>query len=534
MSVITSFVARRTRLSTILWSLFFAISSAATVIGIVEIFKSTQQIGKMIASFGNNAGMNLLFGTPYKLETIGGFTAWRSLGIVVLIAGIWGLLTATKIFRGDEDSGRWEMFLAGPTTRRQAVIHAIGGLGISLLIMFAINFVAIFGVGHSNGLSFGLAECLLYSVAVVAGAAIFMAVGLWASQLAPTRRKAAAISAILFGVFFLMRAVAAIGQDWRWLMNWTPLGWIEKIRPLTNNDATWLIPIGLFIVAFCAVSIYIAGKRDLGSSLLTDRDTARPRTKLLNSPIGLVVREDRGSIIGWLLGVSAMSALYGYLAKTATDVLNSSSETIKQLHGFGLQNKTFGVETYMAIVLLVIMVLVMVFVASLVNHIREDEAEGYLDNILVRPISRLRWLTGRVVVVIGSMLLAVVLGTVLGWLTAKSQNANMPFKDMMLAGVNILPPVLLIMGVGLLIFGLRPRLTSAVVYGIIAWSFLLEMIGPAIRLNHWILDTSLLHHVKMVPAVDPNWQSLWVIFVLSIATVVIGAMAFNGRDLASE
>ena len=69
-------------------------------------------------------------------------------------------------------------------------------------------------------------------------------------------------------------------------------------------------------------------------------------------------------------------------------------------------------------------------------------------------------------------------------------------------------------------------------YIVIGWSFLLEMIGPAIKLNHWVLDTSLLYHVALAPATDPRWGSLAIIAGAGLAMAVIGAIVFNRRDLA--
>lgn len=82
--------------------------------------------------------------------------------------------------------------------------------------------------------------------------------------------------------------------------------------------------------------------------------------------------------------------------------------------------------------------------------------------------------------------------------------------------------------------GIRPRWTSAVMYVVIGWSFLLEMIGPAINLNHWILDTSLLHHVAFSPAVDPRWSTAGILAGIGAAAAIIGAIVFNRRDLAGK
>ena len=60
----------------------------------------------------------------------------------------------------------------------------------------------------------------------------------------------------------------------------------------------------------------------------------------------------------------------------------------------------------------------------------------------------------------------------------------------------------------------------------------MEMIGPAIKLNHWVLDTSLLHHVALSPATDPRWSTAGILIGIGVVALVIGAFAFNKRDLA--
>ena len=75
---------------------------------------------KLAASFEHNAGIAALLGPARRLDTVAGFTAWRTMGILTIVGAVWGLLTATRLTRGEEDAGRWELVLAGPTTKRDA------------------------------------------------------------------------------------------------------------------------------------------------------------------------------------------------------------------------------------------------------------------------------------------------------------------------------------------------------------------------------------------------------------------------------
>ena len=65
---------------------------------------------------------------------------------------------------------------------------------------------------------------------------------------------------------------------------------------------------------------------------------------------------------------------------------------------------------------------------------------------------------------------------------------------MIQAGLN-----LFILGLGTLLHGLAPRLAAPVLYALVLWSFLVEIIGSSTTTNHWLLDTALLSHLGAVP-----------------------------------
>ena len=60
-------------------------------------------------------------------------------GLLIIVGAIWGLLTATRLLRGEEDAGRWELFLAGRTTRRHAAAQAIAGLAAGFVVLWTLT-----------------------------------------------------------------------------------------------------------------------------------------------------------------------------------------------------------------------------------------------------------------------------------------------------------------------------------------------------------------------------------------------------------
>jgi ABC-2 type transport system permease protein len=176
----------------------------------------------------------------------------------------------------------------------------------------------------------------------------------------------------------------------------------------------------------------------------------------------------------------------------------------------------------------------MTYAASSISAIRRDEAEGYIDNILVRPVSRMRWLLGRISLTLIVIILAGFLLSAGTWLGIANQHLGISFNSLLQAGANAIVPVLFTLGVGVFAFGIFPRLTSLLAYAVVAWSFLIEMISSGIHISHWVLDTSILNHTVFAPAALPNWTSNIILISIAVVLSLIGLVVFNNRDLASE
>ena len=157
----------------------------------------------------------------------------------MILGAVWGLLTGTRLLRGEEDSGRWELLLAGQTTRgrrrrpgarrpRRGRRRAVGGHR-----------------GHHRP---HRARTSKVNIARRAGALLRPGHGghrrscSWPSarspaSLAPTRRQAASYAAAFLGVCYAVRMVADAGVGLHGLIWASPLGWVEELRPLTAPAA---------------------------------------------------------------------------------------------------------------------------------------------------------------------------------------------------------------------------------------------------------------------------------------------------------
>jgi ABC-2 type transport system permease protein len=292
-----------------------------------------------------------------------------------------------------------------------------------------------------------------------------------------------------------------------------------------------LVPVLALVILVVAVTLHLAGIRDLGTATLPEHDTSPPHMALVGRPIALAIRLIRPVAVGWLLAVAAFSMLIGTVAESSTKDLTGSKgveAVIGRLGGHGSL-----VATYLGLTFLMLAFLVALVAAGQVTAIRTEEADGHLENLVVRPVSRRSWFAGRFGLSTLLLVVAGLLGGLGAWVGAASQHSGLDIGALLAAGLNVVAPALFLLGLGALVLGAWPRHTSAVVYGYLVWSFLIEFIGGVIHASHWLLDTSVFFHMVPAPATTPDWASAAVVSGLGVAGALIGGLLFEGRYLMS-
>jgi ABC-2 type transport system permease protein len=528
-SVVAGLTARAAGRSGAVWGAVFGVTVASSAISYTTLYTSEAQRRALAAAYGANHATSALFGPAPGLDTVAGFTSFKVSMTLMILGAVWGLLTATRLLRGEEDDGRWELLLAGRTTPRRAAAQAMAGLGAGVVVLWALTAAGTLLVGRDAKVAIAPGPACSFALAMVATAAMFVAVGGVTSQLAGTRRQAAAWAATALGVAYAVRLVADAGVGLHGLIWLSPLGWVEEFGALTDPRPLALLPIAALIGILVVVTAVLAGRRDVGASFVADRDRARPRVRLLSGPTGLAVRLTRPTVLGWWTAIAVSGLLYGLIARSAGATITGSSvhQVFSRLGDTGT-----GAEAVLGVCFLVLAVLVAFVAAGQLTAARGEEASGRLDNLLIRPVSPEAWLGGRVAVTVGALLVAGVLGGLAAWAGAASQHAGVRIGAVVLAGVNLVPPAVVVLGLGILVLGLAPRATSAVVYGYLAWSLLVLVVGGIGATSHWVLDTSVFHQMAAAPAVPVDWTANAVMVGVAVLLGGIGVLAFHRRDLA--
>ncbi|MGD0312605.1 MAG: ABC transporter permease subunit [Acidimicrobiales bacterium] len=530
-TVVAGQTGRKAVRSGIIWGYIFGIAIASSAISYTTIYKTQAQRNALATAYGSNKATSALFGPAPGLQTVAGFTVFKISMTLMILGAVWGLLTSTRLLRGEEDGGRWELLLTGQTTRRGAVVQAFAGLGCGVLALWALAAVITIITGLDSKVDIAAGAALYFALATVATAIMFLAVGALTSQLGATRRQAASYAAVFLGLAYAVRMIADAGVGLHGLIWASPLGWVEELHPLTSPQPLALVPITCFTVAAAVIAVGLAGRRDVGASIVPDRSTSPPHLRLLSGPTGLAMRMVRPTVIGWWVAIAVSGLLYGLVAKSAGATISGSSvhRVFSKLGAAGT-----GADAVLGVCFLVLAVLVAFVGAGQLTAARSEESDGRLDHLLVRPVSRTSWLGGRFLVAVAVLLVSGVVAGAFAWFGAASQHAGVSVATLLEAGVNLVPPAVAILGIGVLTFGIRPRMTSVVVYTLLGWSLLIVIVGGIGAVNHWVLDTSVFHQMASAPAVSPRWEVNGIMIAIGGAGALLGGLAFKRRDLEGE
>ena len=510
------------------WGAIFGVIVASAAISYTQIYTTQAKRDQLQLIFGASHAASALFGPTIALNSVAGFTVFKVVMTLMVLGAIWAVLFSTKALRGEEEAGRAELLLLGQSSRVNATTQSIVALYVALFFLWAVTAATTRLVGLRATIGFSTSASMFFALAMVSSASIFLGVGALASQVAPTRRSAASLSMVVLGLSYALRMIADSSAELQWLRWSTPLGWVEQLRPFVAPTPWPLLLIGLTSFSLCAIAIWLTTQRDVGAGLRADVATAPARLRLLRSPLGLSFRLQRASLIGWLVAVTLTGLVMGFVSHAAGEVISGSS-IATLLERLGIH--TTGARSYLGMASLILGVLVAFLAASLTTAVRNEEASGRVDTLVCQPVTRQQWLLGRIVIIAGSTVCAGALVGLSVWLGTVLHGGTLSLLTLLAAGLNLVAPALCLAGLGIAAFGFFPRPSTGIIYGVLGWSLVVELIGGIGSLSGSLLTTSLFHHMAPAPATSPDWTAAGVMILIGVFAAVLGTIRFSRRDL---
>lgn len=495
-------------------------------------FPDQKSRAALAASLESAPALGILYGQIKDLDSPVGYMVYRVPTFLALIAAIWGLATVTKLLRGQEEDGRWEMVLAGNTSARHATRNIFLGFAGAATVAFILTTLLAFAAGLSKDVTISFGTSMLLALMILLPGLLFGAVGAFVSQLSVTRRRVFMYGIFLILVCFILRGLGNAISDLAWLKHITPFGWTELINPISDTQPWWIVLLFVVSLFFVGLGVYLAGKRDISEGFIPESTTVKPKYMFLKSSTGLAFRQNLPQLIGWVVAALSVSSVMVAITNVAVDATTDTpalAGAIAQLGGSGNLKVAFlGAGMILTATILLIMSTVGI------ANVRSDEAKNYLDTILTQPIQRTRWLVSRLLLTVATVISVSMLCALFTYIIAKTQDIPLELGNFLLVSIALTGTSMFLIGVGTFLYGVLPRLASAFMYAIIAWSFIIDMIGSAVKLDDWVTNSSLLHYISQSPSKAPDWSTFVWLASLGVIFAGLGIIRFTKRDIISE
>ncbi|WP_088289132.1 hypothetical protein [Kineosporia sp. A_224] len=521
---------RQVRVGALLVGLTTGLSVYATATAYSKTYPTAALRQQAADLVGSDAGLRILLGPIGEIATIGGYTVYKNFAFLTTVGAVWAVLAGTRVLRGEEDAGRWQLQLAGATRPGRGTAAALGGLAAGLLVVLLLGTGLSLLTARDPALGMPAGSTLLYGLTLAAVPAVFAAVGAVTSQLARTRRTATGLGLAVVGAAFVLRMAGDAGDRTAWLGWLTPFGWAELVHPYTHRDARPLVLALLVAGALAATAVTLAGRRDVGDGLLASRDTAAVRPFGLRTAFGLSLRLELPTLVAWVVGALLTGLLMGSFAVITTqDVPDSMLDMLRR---YGLEGSFL--EEFLGIAFLLLGTVVALLPASQTSSAVDEETSGRLVHLVAAPVDRRTWLAGRILVTMAAVLAAAVLGGAGVWAGAAVQGLRLDLALMLGAGLNVVPTALVALGVGSLVLSLAPRAAGATVYAVVVWSVFADLLAPLSGALEQVGTLSLFHWMALVPGEAADPATVTATVALGLALCAAGVVLFTRRDLRRD
>ncbi len=512
----------------------FGAVAASAALTYVDSFPTEASRRALASSLSGDSSFSVLFGQVNAIDTVGGYTTYKCYVFLTTIGAIWAALAVTRLLRGDEDTGRWQLVLAGRTNPARATMATIAAVAAAIGVVFVGTTAFTMIAGTRPGVGFSMVDSAMFGLSIVVAPVIFAAVAALCSQLAQTRRLATGLSVGTFAIAFVIRMIGDANPSSHWALWATPLGWVELMQPLTTNDPWPLVPAAALTATVCVAAVVLASRRDAGAGagVLATNETTAVRPFGLRSPLGLATRLNAPVLGGWAAGIAAMSFIFGIVAKSAASALAESPSTGTTLTNLGATGS--GATQYLAVVFLLVGAVLALVPASQIGSARDEEASGRLVHILSGRPTRTTWLAGRLALTAAAILAVGFVAGAATWAGAKSQGLHVDLGTTLAAGLNVVPTAWLALAIGAIALAFLPRLAPTVIYTVVGSSLIIDLLGSLVTSLSWLTHLSLFHYVALAPADNPSRAALAAYTLTAAVLALIAVVAFEHRDLATD
>ncbi|WP_448627624.1 ABC transporter permease [Geodermatophilus sp. URMC 64] len=514
---------RRDRRRLLIWVLSLGALTVYAVVGLGRLYDTAAARQSRAAVMQTPAGI-ILGGPGYGTEnyTLGAMIA-NELGLSVMVAmAVMSLLLVVRHTRAEEDGGSAELLLSGAVGRRAPLTAALLLMALANLAVGVVVFAGLAGSGLA------VVDSLALAVGWALTGIVFGCVAGVTAQ-AMTQARAASGSALaVLGAAAVVRGVGDIVQEHGSALSWlSPIAWAQQTRAFVDLRWAPLLLSVVLIAALGAAAYALGDRRDVGAGLIAPSRGPAAAAASLSGPLGLLVRLQRGTVVGWAVGLALLGLTFGSLSKSVVGMVADNPRLLEAV-GADAANLTDGfaaaASTYFALC-------AAGFAVASVLRLRGEESAGRAELLLGTAVHRRRLLGAGLAVTSGAAaLLLVVAGLADGLAAAAALDDAGRIGAQLTAALVQLPAVLVIIGLAAALFGAAPRWAS-LSWLVVVWALVVGLFAPLLDLPDWAQKLSPLAWVPRVPAEELDVVPLAGLLVAAAALVAVALAGFRGRDV---
>lgn len=510
---------RRARVRMLIWILGIELLVVLSAVSVKDLYPTPESLARIAALSKDNVAAIVFNGPAQALDTLGGQIAFQIGSFGLIMVGLMSVFMLGFFTRVEEENGRTEMLLATAVGRHAPLVAA----GVLVTAMNAV--VGVLTAASLAALSLPVVGSIAFGLSFFALGLVFTGTATVIAQITENIRVVYGSCAALIGVAFVLRAIGDIGDG---RLSWlSPIGWSQKVRPYAGEQ-WWAFCVPAVVTVLTLTAAWLLNeRRDVGAGLVRPRPGRSTAPSSLGSPLGLALRLQRGSLIGWSVGLLVLGGTYGSVGDQIDQFIEDNDQLAEYFSASGGATLT---EAFFTTTALMLALIGGGFALQAMLRTVAEEGTSRAELLLATPISRAAWVGSHLVVaVVGSVIVLGLtgLGTAVTYGIIVGDFSLLP--RLVGAELAYLPAVWILVGVALLIYGLVPRIAAAA-WGAYAVVLLSGLLGEALNLPDWIRTLSPFDHIPAMPANDFKFLPLVVITAVAMALMAVGLVAFRRRD----
>ena len=519
-TTLTRFVVRRDRVRIVVWVVGIALLMTLMAASVKGLFPTQATLDQAAAASQGNAAAIAFNGPDQGLDTLGGEVAFQAGAMGLVVVALMSMLMIGRLTRGEEESGRLEMVRSLPVGRHAptaaaGLIVAAMNLAVGALVMLALL-----------GAHLPLTGSLTFGVSFTLTGLLFAGVALVAAQVTENTRVVYGITGAVLGESFVLRAVGDIGDG---TLSWfSPLGWAQKTRPFAGERWWPFVPLLAMTAALIVATGALAARRDLGGGLVPPRPGSPRSSRALGHPLGLALRLQRGSLIGWSIGLFFAGLAYGGITNSVDSFVRDNKALADMLAPEGAASLA---DSYLATSFGILALIGTGFAVQSALRLRTEETSLHAEPVLATPLARWRWATSHLTVAVGgSVIVLVVAGLAVGVGYGAGGGDLTRLPGLIGAALVYAPALWLLVGIAVALVGLAPRAAGAT-WAVLAGCFVVGLLGKVLKLPGWVMTASPFQHVPRLPATTLSLLPLIVLTAIAAGLTVAGLVGLGRRDI---